>query len=103
MKLRIIYDPKNGKVVPDSQMEPYLKAFAQATEDVEVTLGSELMVTWARVFVAEGLYDAEIVFEGEAHQVTKMGCLSDYPLRMDALDRPLSILAGWRKYKQCIG
>jgi len=83
--LKIEYDPRNGKVVPDAFVKSWADDVVKAYEEVlsmHVTVGSSLMIDATRVLIMKGKIDCkEIVyqFENLDLEVGKDGRLPIWP------------------------
>jgi|688.fasta_scaffold07359_24 hypothetical protein len=87
--MKIVYDPKEGQVVSDANIEDfykmycrYLKHNLKIGKTMRVRVGSELIVQRFRLGVAEGDIPAsqiEFWFEGKQLEMTTFGSYNGMP------------------------
>lgn len=74
--MKIRYDPKVGEVVPDRKVLNYLRK----NKDRDITVGSELLITAARLLHANGEILVEhFLFEDKILVPTLKGELNEWP------------------------
>jgi predicted ATPase len=96
--ITITYDADNGHSVPDNRAEHYVRiliAQHKCGYDREALIGSELIINYLRVAIAEGKItpdDVTLRFNGETLTINPDGTLPHWPKGfcdrfMDSMDR----------------
>lgn len=80
---KIIYDPEYGQVVPDADVESFVKNYVDNhSRNAKVIVGSDILFTCFRVAVAEGdlpFDGVEFYFNGELIPHRPDGSLTRWP------------------------
>lgn len=82
----VIYDPENGKTVPDSKVEQevlfdYVESKSKEAHSVRV--GNELYISWLRLFVAKGsipFEEVQLEFKEKQIGLLPSGSITLWPI-----------------------